>query len=76
STLKEDEASIKQNAIILWQNKAIGLRTLYKMLRIPNMQEAMNDFIETQSGQILRPSQPVQEPVGQPQPQEGIPMTQ
>jgi len=72
STLKEDEASIKQNAIILWQNKAIGLKTLYKMLRIPNMQEAMNDFIETQSGQILRPAQPVQEPVGQPQPQEAV----
>jgi len=42
STLKEDEASIKQNAAILWQNKAIGLRTLYKMLRIHNMQEAIN----------------------------------
>lgn len=76
STLKEDEASIKQNAAILWQNKAIGLRTLYKMLRIPNMQEAINDYIETQSGQIFRPAPPVQEPVGQPLPQEGQQMTQ
>jgi hypothetical protein len=74
STIKEDEASIKQNAILLWQNKAIGLRTLYKMLRIPNMQEAVNDFIETQSGQILRPAQPVQEPVGQTVPQPEIPI--
>ena len=57
STLKEDEATIKQNAIILWQNKAIGIRTLYKMLRIPNMQEAIDDFIETQSGQLLRQGQ-------------------
>lgn len=54
STLKEDEYAIQQKAILLWQNKAIGIKTLYKMLRIPNPQEAMQDFIETQSGQLLQ----------------------
>ena len=47
STIKEDEFSLKQQAIILWQNKAIGLKTLYKMLRIPNMQQALQDYQET-----------------------------
>lgn len=54
STLKEDERSMKQNALLLWQNKALGLKTLYKMLRIPNMQEAIEDFVETQSGALLQ----------------------
>jgi len=55
STLKEDEFTIAQKAIILWQSKAIGIRTLYKMLKLPNMSEAVDDFIQTQSGQILQP---------------------
>lgn len=54
STLKEDEYSIQQKAILLWQNKAIGVRTLYKMLRLPSMQQALDDFIETQSGAIMQ----------------------
>lgn len=47
STLKESEQDIKQNGIILWQNKAIGLKTLYKMLKLPNMAEAIQDFQQT-----------------------------
>lgn len=54
STLKEDEFAIKQSAIILWQSKAIGLKTLYKMLKMPNMQEAVDDYVETQSGALLQ----------------------
>src|SRR3990167_9170244 len=40
STLKDDELTIRNNAILLWQNKAIGIKTLYKMFKIPNMAEA------------------------------------
>ena len=58
STLKEDEYAIQQKAILLWQNKAIGLKTLYKMLKLPNMQEATDDFVETQSGALLQKGQP------------------
>lgn len=54
STLKEDEYAIQQKAIILWQNKAIGLKTLYKMLNMPNMQEAVDDWIQTTSGALLQ----------------------
>ena len=54
STLKEDDFSIKQLALLLWQNKALGIRTLYKCLKIPNMGEAIDDYIETQSGAILQ----------------------
>ena len=57
STLKEDEFSIKQSGIMLWQSKAIGLKTLYKMLKLPNMQGAIDDYIETQSGAILQGAQ-------------------
>lgn len=58
STLKEDESAIQQKAILLWQNKAIGIKTLYKMLKIPDMGAALDDFIETQSGAILAQGQP------------------
>ena len=51
STLKEDEFSIQQKAILLWQNKAIGLKTLYKMIRLPNVSEAIEDYKETFSQQ-------------------------
>ena len=54
STLREDDFSIKQLGLLLWQNKALGVRTLYKYLKIPNMQEAIDDFIETQSGAIFQ----------------------
>lgn len=47
STLKEDDYAIQQKAIMLWQGKAIGLKTLYKMLKLPNMQEAIDDYRET-----------------------------
>lgn len=68
STLKEDEATEKANAILLWQNKAIGLKTLYKMLRITGKQEAINDYIETASGSLLKPvgQVPQEQPVPQP----------
>lgn len=72
STLKEDQAAITQKAMVLWQSKAIGIRTLYKMLQLPNMQDAIDDFIETQSGAILQPQQggPGQTEVPQPEVQE------
>ena len=54
STLKEDEFAIKQSAIILWQSKAIGLKTLYKMLKLSNMQEAVDDYVQTQSGALIQ----------------------
>lgn len=53
STLKEDEFTIKQSAIMLWQSKAIGIRTLYKMLKLPDMNGALEDYVQTQSGAIL-----------------------
>jgi len=57
STLKEDDAAIKQNAIILWQNKAIGIKTLYHMLKMPNPMDAMEDWRTTQSGEALKGGQ-------------------
>lgn len=74
STLKEDEFQVSQKAIVLWQNKAIGIKTLYRMLKMPNPQKAIEDYIETQSGALLAQAQqgpgqvanPGQEP-GQPQ---------
>lgn len=63
STLPRDEVTIHDEALQLWQMKAIGVKTLYKMLRLPNMQEAMADFVETQSGAILQPAQPAAAPV-------------
>lgn len=54
STLPKDEISIHQEALQLWQLKAIGLRTLYKMLKLPNVDVALQDFIETHSGQLLQ----------------------
>jgi hypothetical protein len=58
STLPKDEITLRQEAIQLWTLKAIGIRTLYKRLKIPNMTEAIDDFIQTQSGQILAPQEP------------------
>src|SRR3990167_5769593 len=57
STLKEDDFSIKQTGIMLWQSGAIGLKTLYKMLKFSNMQEAIDDFVQTKSGAILQGGQ-------------------
>ena len=54
STLPKDEVSQRQEAIELWQQKALGIRTLYKRLKLPNRPDAIDDFIETQSGKILR----------------------
>lgn len=53
STLPKDEVSIHQEAIMLWQLGAIGVKTLYKMLRLPNPIEAIDDYILTRSGQIF-----------------------
>ena len=71
STLKEDEASLKQLGLLLWQNKAIGLETLYEYLRLPNKKKAIDDFIQTQSGAILRPQGPQGSPT--PLPDQGTP---
>lgn len=64
STLPRDEITIHDEAIVLWQNKAIGIRTLYRMLKLPNLPEAIDDYIETQSGTILRktPTNPIVNP--------------
>ena len=62
STLKEDEFTIKQTAIMLWQSKAIGIRTLFKMLKLPDMQGAIDDYVETQSGAILQQAGQQQQP--------------
>lgn len=57
STLPRDEVSIHDEAILLWQNKAIGIKTFYKMLRLPNIPEAIDDYIKLNSGQLLQPQQ-------------------
>ncbi len=54
STLPKDEITQRQEAIQLWQLQAIGIRTLYKRLKMPNVQAAVDDYIETQSGAILQ----------------------
>ena len=47
STLKEDEFARRQFGLLLWQNKAIGINTLYKMIKVSNIPEALRDFKET-----------------------------
>lgn len=54
STLPKDEITQRQEAIQLWQLGAIGVRTLYKRLKMSNTQDALDDFIETKSGRILQ----------------------
>lgn len=66
STLPKDEVLIHNEAIQLWQLQAIGVRTLYKMIKLPNIAEAIDDYAKTKSGAI------VQETVGQPMPQMGV----
>jgi len=62
STLPKDEITQRQEAIELWQLKAIGVRTLYKRLKMSNVQAAVDDFIETQSGAIMQPKGVGQQP--------------
>ena len=62
STLPKDEITQRQEAIELWQLKAIGIRTLYKRLKMSNVQAAVDDFIETQSGAIMQPKGGGQQP--------------
>ena len=57
STLPKDEITQRQEAIQLWQLKALGIRTLYKRLKMSNIPDAIQDYVETQSGAILRPPQ-------------------
>ena len=54
STLPKDEVSIRQEAIQLWQLGAIGIRTLYKRLKLSNIPDAINDYAETVSGRIAQ----------------------
>lgn len=54
STLPRDEITIHEEAKQLWQLGAIGLLTMYKMLRLPNIPEAVDDFINTKTGAILQ----------------------
>ena len=55
STLPKDEITIHDEAIQLFMNKAIGIKTLYKMLKLPNIPDAIDDYIQTQSGAIFQP---------------------
>ncbi len=57
STLPRDEVTIHGEAIQLWQLQAIGIRTLYKMLKLPNAPEAIQDYANTHSGAILQEGQ-------------------
>ena len=72
STLPKDEITQRQEAIELWQNKAIGVKTLYQRLKMPNIDQAIEDYVATQSGAIFQqgqkgqPQQPMQQPM-QPQ---------
>ncbi len=74
STLPRDEVTIHGEAIQLWQLGAIGIRTLYKMIKLPNAPEAVADYANTQSGAILQEGQ--QQAGGAPQGLEGIPNPQ
>lgn len=54
STLPKDEIALRQEALELWQLKGVGIKTLYKRLKMPNIGEAIDDYIQTQSGAILQ----------------------
>ena len=54
STLPKDEITQRQEAIQMWQLGALGIRTLYKRLKLANIPDAIQDFIETKSGRILQ----------------------
>ena len=54
STLPKDEITQRQEAIQLWQLQAIGIRTLYKRLKMSNIPDAVDDFINTKSGAIFQ----------------------
>ena len=74
STLPKDEITQRQEAIQLWQLGALGIKTLYKRLKMSNIPEAIDDFVITKSGAIFQQAQmggggggmPVQGPVQQP----------
>lgn len=68
STLPKDEISIRDEAIQLWGLKAIGIETLYKALKVPNLSDAVADYVKTQSGAILQQGA---QPVGGTAPQSG-----
>jgi hypothetical protein len=53
STLPKDELTQRQEAIQLWQLQAIGVKTLYKKLKLSNQGDALQDFIDTRSGKIF-----------------------
>ena len=58
STLPRDDVFMSELAIRLYQAKAIGIRTLYKMIRLPNSNAAVQDYIETMSGALIKGGQP------------------
>ena len=55
STLPKDEVTIHDEAIILWQNKAIGPKTLYKMLKLANQPDALQDLKDFMTGAFANP---------------------
>lgn len=54
STLPKDEVAIANMAKELWQLQGIGPKTLYKMLKLSNSQEAFDDFVSYKSGAYLQ----------------------
>lgn len=69
STLPRDEITIHDEAIVLFQNKAIGVKTLYKMLKLPDIPGAMDDYLAMLSGyqeQRMPTSPPVIPPTNVP----------
>ena len=58
STLPRDDVFMSELAIRLYQAGALGIRTLYKMIRLPNANAAIQDYIETQSGALLKGGTP------------------
>jgi hypothetical protein len=40
--------------MMLWSARAIGIRTLLKMLKVPDIETAVQDYADTQSGAIIQ----------------------
>jgi hypothetical protein len=76
STLPKDEVGIADKALTLAQMGMIGVKTLYKMLKVPDIDSAIEDFIQTKSGAMFQQAQQGATPqVPAPTPQEGLPQT-
>lgn len=56
STIQVDEVSRRNEALILWQNRAIDPLTLFERLKLPNPREAANRLAQWKMGKLV-PSQ-------------------